>query len=149
VRVRASPATSPARSPIAVFFIRTAKYGSVAPPVPRFPPDLGLNPSGEPTPSPIPRGAFGDFRREKSGNGPALSTREHTNPTIWSQIPLSLPSLLGRLRQHPSSNRPAGCLNPAVPPPTSPHQPIFRRPACRLAIFRRRGMIRLKRIYNF
>jgi hypothetical protein len=103
--LRASPATSPARPLAAVFFIRTAKNGPVAPPVPRFPPDLGLNPSGEPRPSPIPRGALGDSGREKSGNGPALSAREHVNPTIWTQIPLFLPSLLCRRRHHPSPIR--------------------------------------------
>jgi hypothetical protein len=103
--IRASPAMVSARSPAAVFFIRTAKNGPVAPPVPHFSPDLGLHPSGEPRSSLVSRGALGDSRREKSGDGPALSAREHANPTIWSQIPLSLPSLLCRRRHHPSPIR--------------------------------------------
>jgi hypothetical protein len=41
------------------FFIWTAENGSVAPPVLRFPPDLGLHPSDEPRPSPVHRGALG------------------------------------------------------------------------------------------
>jgi hypothetical protein len=48
------------RPPAAVFFIRTAKIGPVAPMVPCFPPDLGLHPSGEPRPSPVPRGTLRD-----------------------------------------------------------------------------------------
>lgn len=55
------------RGPRATFFsIQTAKFGSVAPPVSRFHPDLGLHPSGEPTSSPIPRGALGDSERNES-----------------------------------------------------------------------------------
>jgi hypothetical protein len=103
--VRASPAMVPARPSAAVFFIRMVKNSSVALPVPRFSLDLGLHPSGEPRPSPVPRDALGDSGREKSGDGPALSAREHANPTIWSQIPLSLPSLLCRRRHHPSPIR--------------------------------------------
>jgi hypothetical protein len=102
---RASPAVPPTWPPAAVFYIRTAVFGPVAPPVPHFPPDLGLNPSGEPRPTPVPRGALGDSGREKSGNRPALSARERANPTIWTQIPLSLPSLLCRRRHHPSPIR--------------------------------------------
>jgi hypothetical protein len=52
------------------------------------------------------------------------------NPPLLPLVALSLPA-------PPLANPPAGCLNSAVPPPTSPHQPIFHRPACRLAIFRR------------
>jgi hypothetical protein len=105
LRLRVSPAMNPARPPVAVFFIRMVKNDPVVPPVPRFPPDLGLPPSGEPRPSPVPQGVLGDSRREKSGDGPALSAREHANPTIWSQIPLSLPSLLCRRWHHPSPIR--------------------------------------------
>jgi hypothetical protein len=103
--LRASPAVPPTWPPAAVFYIRTAVFGPVAPPVPRFPPDLGLNPSGEPRPTPVPRGALGDSGQEKSGSGPALSARERANPTIWTQIPLSLLSLLCRRRHHPSPIR--------------------------------------------
>jgi hypothetical protein len=87
---------NPMRPPAAIFLIRTAKNDPFVSPVSRFPSDLGLHLSGEPRPSPPPRGALGDSGREKSGDGPALSVREHANPTIWSQIPLSLPSLLCR-----------------------------------------------------
>jgi hypothetical protein len=100
--LRASPAVPPTRPPTAVFYIRTAVFGPVAPLVPRFRLDLGINPSGEPRPSPVPRGVLGDSEREKSENGPALSVREYANPTIWTQIPLSLPSLLCHRRHHPS-----------------------------------------------
>jgi hypothetical protein len=54
------------------------------------------------------------------------------NPPLPPVVALSPPA-------PPLANPPAGCLNFAIPPPTCPHQPIFRRPACRLAIFRRRG----------
>jgi hypothetical protein len=60
--------------------------------VSRFCSDLGFYPSGEPMPSLAPRGALGDSGREKSGDGPALSAREHANPTFSSQTPLPLPS---------------------------------------------------------
>jgi hypothetical protein len=83
--LRASPATSPARPPAPYFFIRTAKIGPVAPPVPRFRPDLGLHPSGESRPSPAFRGALGDSERKKCARngeetscascGPDLSVR--------------------------------------------------------------------------
>jgi hypothetical protein len=109
---------NPTRFPAVLFFIRTAKNGSVAPPVPRFPSDLGLHPSGEPRPSLALRGALGDSGREKSGDEPALSAREHANPTIWSQIPLPLPSLLYRRRHHPSPIRlPVACTPPSLLPP--------------------------------
>jgi hypothetical protein len=35
--------------------------------------DLGLNSSGDPTPSPAPQGALGDSGRNKSARGPNLS----------------------------------------------------------------------------
>jgi hypothetical protein len=100
--LRESLAMNPTRPPVALFFIRMAKNGPVAPPIPRFPPNLGLHPSGEPRPSSAPRGALEDTGREKRGDEPALSVREHANPTIWSQIPLSHPSLFCRHRHHPS-----------------------------------------------
>jgi hypothetical protein len=65
LRLRASPLMSPTRPPAPLFFIRTAKNGPVAPPVPRFRPNLGLHPSGEPRPSPAFRGALGDSGRNK------------------------------------------------------------------------------------
>jgi hypothetical protein len=73
---------------------------------------LGLHPSGEPRPSPVPQGALGDSGREKSGDGPALSAREHANPTIWSQIPLSSPRC-------------------SVAAGTTPHQSVGRLPELR------------------
>jgi hypothetical protein len=52
------------------FIIRTVKNGLVAPPVPRFRPNLGLHPSDESRPSPAPWGALGDSGRNKyAGNG--------------------------------------------------------------------------------
>jgi hypothetical protein len=84
--IRASPVTIPARPPTPFFFIRTAKNGSVAPPDPRFRPDLGLHPAGEPRPSPSFRGALGESGRKKCARnieeisrascGPELSARE-------------------------------------------------------------------------
>jgi hypothetical protein len=77
---------NPTRSPVAFFFIRTVKNGSVTLPVPRFRPDLGLHLSGELRPSSAPRGALGDSGRNKcAGNaeesscasgGPDLSARK-------------------------------------------------------------------------
>jgi hypothetical protein len=119
-------------APGSFFFIRAAKNGSVMTLVPRFPPDLGLHPSGESRPSPIPRGALGDFGREKSGKGPVLSAREHANPTIWSQKSLSpFPrcSVAAGTTPRQSADR-----LPELRRPSS-HQPIFRR----LAIFRSRA----------
>jgi hypothetical protein len=63
--LRASPLVSPTRPPASLFFIRTAKNGPVAPPDPRFRPDLGLHPSGELRPTPAFRGALGDSGRNK------------------------------------------------------------------------------------
>jgi hypothetical protein len=84
--VRASSATRPARPAAPSFFIRTAKNGLVVPPVPRFCPDLGLHPSGEPRLSPAFRGALGDSGQKKCARnseetsrascGPKLSARE-------------------------------------------------------------------------
>jgi hypothetical protein len=48
------------RPPAAVFYIRTAVFGSAASLVPRFRLDLCFHPSGEPRPSPAFRGALGD-----------------------------------------------------------------------------------------
>jgi hypothetical protein len=63
--IRATPLVSPTRPPASFFSIRTAKNGPVMPPDPRFRPDLGLHPSGEPRPSPAFRGALGDSGRNK------------------------------------------------------------------------------------
>jgi hypothetical protein len=86
VSLRASLAKSPARPPAPCFFIRMAKIGPVAPPIPRFCPDLGLHPFGEPRPSPAFRGVLGDSGRKKcvrngeetsrTSCGPDLSARE-------------------------------------------------------------------------
>jgi hypothetical protein len=64
--LRASPAVSPTRPPAALIFIRTVLFGPTAPPAPRFRPDLGFHPSGEPRPSPAFRGALGDSGRNKN-----------------------------------------------------------------------------------
>jgi hypothetical protein len=56
---------TPDEAPGMRFFIRTAEIGLVALPDPRFRPDLGLHPSGEPRPSPAFQGAFGDSGRKK------------------------------------------------------------------------------------
>ena len=66
--LRASPLVPPNRPPASGFSIRTAKFGPVAPPVPRFRPDLGLNSSGDPTP-PRPPG-------ERSGSPDETKARE-------------------------------------------------------------------------
>jgi hypothetical protein len=59
---------------------------------------------------------LGDSGREKSGEGAALSAREHANPTFSSQIPL--PSLLCCRRYHPSPiRRPVDCTPPSLLPP--------------------------------
>jgi hypothetical protein len=63
--VRATPLMSPTRPSAFFFSIRTAKNGPVAPLDPRFLPDLGLHPSGEPRPSPAFRDALGDSGRNK------------------------------------------------------------------------------------
>jgi hypothetical protein len=86
IRLRASPAMSPARPPVPCFFIRTAKIGPVAPPIPQFCPDLGLHPSGEPRPSRAFWGVLGDSGQKKCARnsnetscalcGPNLSMRE-------------------------------------------------------------------------
>jgi hypothetical protein len=124
--VRASPAMNSMRSPAAVFFIRTAENGSVAPPVPRFPSDLALHPSGEHRPSPVSRGALGDSGREKSGDGPALSAREHPEP-YYLVANLPLPPLVALPPPAPPlANPPAGCLNSVVPPLTSLYSAVRR-----------------------
>jgi hypothetical protein len=56
----------PTRPPTAFFYIRTAVFGPAAPPVPRFCPDLGFHPSGEPRSSPAFRGALGDSERNEN-----------------------------------------------------------------------------------
>jgi hypothetical protein len=118
-RKRTALRASPRRGPRQLFFIWTALFGPATPPVPRFPPNLDLHPSGEPRPSPASRGVPGDSGREKSGDGPALSAREHANPTFSSQIPPPPPlSLLCRCRHHPSPiRRPVACTPPSLLPP--------------------------------
>jgi hypothetical protein len=85
--VRASSAMDPARPLTSFFFfIRMAKKGPVVSPVPLCRPDLGLHPSGELRPSPVPRGVLGDSGRNKcvlnseessrASGGPDLSARE-------------------------------------------------------------------------
>jgi hypothetical protein len=69
VLLRASPAMNPTRSSATLFFIRMAKNGPVVPPVSRFRPDLSFHPSGEPRPSPPPRGMLG-----KSGGNKCAGT---------------------------------------------------------------------------
>jgi hypothetical protein len=65
-RLRASPAVPPTQPPDAIFYIWTVIFGPAAPPVPRFRPDLGFHPSGEPRPSPTFRGVLGDSGRNKN-----------------------------------------------------------------------------------
>jgi hypothetical protein len=65
-RKRASSLVSPKKSLSDVFLIQTVIFGPIASLISRFSPDLGLNPSGEPTPSPVPRGALGDSGRSES-----------------------------------------------------------------------------------
>jgi hypothetical protein len=75
--VRASPAMVSARPPAAIFFIRTAKIGPVAPPVPRFP---RIWPFIYPASPGHPRslGAHSETPDErKAGTGP-LCRRENT-----------------------------------------------------------------------
>jgi hypothetical protein len=55
------PESAPGRS---FFFIQTAVFGPAVPPIPRFCPDLGFHPSGEPRPSPA--FALGDSERNKN-----------------------------------------------------------------------------------
>jgi hypothetical protein len=117
---------NPTRPPVAIFFIRMAENGPVAPPVPRLPPDLGLHPSGEPRPSPVPRGALGDCRREKSGDGPALSAREHPKPYYLVANPPLPPLVALPPLAPPLANPPAGCLNSVVRPPTSLYSAVRR-----------------------
>jgi hypothetical protein len=63
-----SSAVSSTRPLTAIFFIRTTKNGLVASPDPRFRPDLGFYPSGEPISSPLPGGrARGVRRKQKRG----------------------------------------------------------------------------------
>jgi hypothetical protein len=76
--IRVSPTVSPTR-PRQPFFIRMALFGSAAPPVSRFRPDLGFHHSGEPRPSPAFRGALGDSGHETS-SGPAVSATERVVP---------------------------------------------------------------------
>jgi hypothetical protein len=67
---------------VAFFFIRTAKNGSVVPPIPRFRSDLCLHPSGEPRPSLAPRGALGDSRRNKCAGNAEESSRASGDPDL-------------------------------------------------------------------
>jgi hypothetical protein len=117
---------NPARPPAAVFFIRTAKNGSVTPPVPCFPSDLGLRPSGEPRPSPVPQGALGGLQtREKRGRARSVGERIRkpyylvANPPLPPLVALSPPA-------PPLANPPAGCLNSVVHPPTSLYSAVRR-----------------------
>jgi hypothetical protein len=121
--IRASSVMNPIRPPAALFFIRTAKNGSVTPSIPRFRPDLGFHPSGEPRPSPDPRGALGVSGREKKGTGP-LCRRENTpirRPVVCTPPSLLPPAYIppsgvpstyiptsSNFSRHASSTRPAG-----------------------------------------
>ncbi|KAK1693188.1 hypothetical protein QYE76_009885 [Lolium multiflorum] len=111
--LRASPLVPPTRPPSDVFPIRTAKLGPVAPPVPRFRPDLALHPSGEPTPSPAPRGPIGDSGRVKSEEGPDLSVTRCTNPTATSL----------KISPTPRISLAAGTTPPACCPDSAPPSP--------------------------
>jgi hypothetical protein len=71
------------RPPVALFFIRTVKNGSVVLSVPRFRLDLGLHPSGEPRPSLAPRGALVDSGRNKCVGNAEESSRASDGPD-WS-----------------------------------------------------------------
>jgi hypothetical protein len=74
---------SPRRGPPqSFFFIRTAKNGLVAPPVPRFRLDLGFRPSSEPMSSPAPRGALGGSRGNKSARNIKESSRAPGGPDL-------------------------------------------------------------------
>jgi hypothetical protein len=116
----------PDEAPDRHFFIRTAENSPVAPPVPRFPPDLCLHPSDKPRPSPVPRGTLGDSGREKSRDGPTLSVREHPEP-YYLVANSPLPPLVALPPPAPPlTNLPASCLNSAVPPPTSLYSAVRR-----------------------
>jgi hypothetical protein len=118
-------------------------------------PDGGIRPTHAPGSSFSPGFGPSSIRRAQAIPGPpgraqGLQTREKrerarsvgertrkpynlvANPPLPPLVALSPPA-------PPLANPLVGCLNFAIPPPTSPHQPIFRRPACRLAIFRRRA----------
>jgi hypothetical protein len=124
-------------------------------------PDGGIRPSRAPGSSFSPGFEPKSIRRAQANPGPpgrawGLRTREkrkrarsvgertrkpynlNANPSFPPVVALSPPA-------PPLANPPAGCLNLAVPPPTCPHQPIFRRPACRLAIFRQQELYEIRR----
>jgi hypothetical protein len=94
--VRASPAVSPSRPPTAHFFIRTAVSSPAAPPVPRFHPDLGFHPSGEPRPSPAFQGVLGDSGRNKNARNVewacGVGKRKGSSPPL-----ISFPSKMRRI----------------------------------------------------
>jgi hypothetical protein len=74
---------NPIRSSAALFFfIRTAKNGPVMSPVPRFHPDLGFHPSGEPRPSPAPQGALGESGGNKYAGNAEESSRASGGPDL-------------------------------------------------------------------
>jgi hypothetical protein len=70
-----------------------------------FPPGFGPKSIRRAQANPGPLRRARGLRTRENGNGPALSERERANRTIWTQIPLSLSSLLCRRRHHPSPIR--------------------------------------------
>jgi hypothetical protein len=80
--IKASPAVSPTRPSVALFFIRTTKNGPVAPPDPRFRPDLGFHPFGEPMSSQAPRGALGESGGNKSAENVEENSRVPCGPEL-------------------------------------------------------------------
>jgi hypothetical protein len=126
---------NPARPPAVVFFIRTVKNNLIVPLVPRFPSNLGLHPSGEVRPSPIPGAHSGTPDERKAGTDP-LHRRENTQ-TLLSGHKSPSPSPRCSIAAGTTPRQSTGRL-PELRRSSS-HQPIFRHPACRLAIFCRRA----------
>jgi hypothetical protein len=134
--LRASPAMVPARPPAAFFHPDGVKRPSRAPGS-SFSPGFGPSSIRRAQAIPGPPGRARGLRtREKWKRARSVGERTRKPYNLVANLPLP-PLVALSPPAPPLANPPAGCLNSAVPPPTSPHQPIFHRPACRLAIFRR------------
>jgi hypothetical protein len=98
----------PSRAPGSLFF-------------PEFGPSSIRRAQAIPGPSGHAQGLWTREKRER-----ARSVDERTRKPYNLVGNLHLPPLIAlSLPAPPLANPPAGCLNSAVPPPTSPHQPIF------------------------
>jgi hypothetical protein len=130
--IRASPAMNPTRPPAAFFSSGRRKMVQSRPRFLVFPRIWAFIHLASPDHPRSPGARLGTPDERKAGMGP-LCQRENTpNPTIWLQTPSPSPRCSAAAGTTPRQS--AGRF-PELRRLSS-HQPIFCRPACRLAIFR-------------